>query len=346
MQNEQQRTYADVGIDISETDAVKHNIAKTMATDNNRVLNSANAFASLYDFRFDEYDHPVMVMKTEEPGSKQKLAFQYDRIETLAQDMIHHLINDIIVMGAKPLVVQDAIIAGKLEHEVINRLIQSMVSACIAQECVLTGGETSIQPGVIDEGMYILTSSIVGLVDKQKVVDGSAIKQGDLVLGIASNGLHTNGYTFIRSLMEDDPGLSAVSVGKETFLDVVMRPHLCYYQALKDLLEIKGLHGMAHITGGGIEGNVGRILPSHLNAAISPESIPVPEIFSVIQTRGRMDSKEMFRTFNMGVGMVLVIQPEIVMFVQEHLLRFDHPSYIIGKIVSGEGEVIMGGMVK
>lgn len=340
MDKHSSKTYADVGINISETDAVKKDMEKAMAVGHKRMLSRPGAFASLYDFHFPEYEHPVLVMKTEEPGSKQKLAFQYDCIESIAKDMIHHLINDIIVMGAKPLIVQDAIIAGKLEPELINRLLRSMVAACEAQECVLSGGETSIQPGVLEDGAYILTSSIVGVVEKDKVIDGSRISEGDLIIGVASNGLHTNGYTLIRSMLEDEPELLDTAVGEETFQDVMMRPHLCYYKGIKRLLPLEGLHGMAHITGGGMLDNVKRILPDQLDAVIRQAAIPVPDIFEIIKQKGNIGPNEMFRTFNMGIGFVLVIKPDLQTVVQERLHNEGYLSWVIGEIQPGSGNAV------
>jgi phosphoribosylformylglycinamidine cyclo-ligase len=333
-------TYAGAGINIEDTDAVKQNMAKSLKTNDSRVLNSLGAFASLYDFKFPEYEHPVLVMKTEEPGSKQKLAFQNGRVRSICYDMINHLINDIIVMGAKPLAVQDAIICGSIEKEIISEIVDAVSAACKEQDCVLTGGETSIQPGVLEKGSYILTSSIVGIVDKAKIIDGSAIRKGDAVLAIESNGIHTNGYTLVRAIMDKYPEILDMKVGYESFLDAIMKPHLCYYKPLRDLFGMDGLHGMAHITGGGIEGNLSRVIPNELNALIDLSLVEVLPLFQLIHKLGNIDDSEMLRTFNMGVGLVMVVDSETVEKVIEHAAAFGLKSYVIGEIVEGNKQII------
>lgn len=333
-------TYASTGININDTDALKRNMAKSMMTNDSRVLNKLGAFASLYDFRFPEYEHPVLVMKTEEPGSKQKLAFQYGRVRSICYDMINHLINDIIVMGAKPLAVQDAIICGAIDKDTISEIVDAVSEACKEQECVLTGGETSIQPGILEKGSYILTSSIIGIVDKSKIIDGSAIRKGDTVLAVASNGIHTNGYTLVRAIIDKHPEILEMRVDDESFLDAIMKPHLCYYKPLKDLFGIDKLHGMSHITGGGIEGNLNRVIPEGLNALIDLSRVDVLPIFQMIRNVGNVDEKDMLRTFNMGVGMILVVDTKQVETVIKHLAAYALKGYVIGEIVEGNKQVI------
>ena len=200
-------------VNIDEANQAKKDMADSLATDNKRVLNKIGAFSSLYDIKFEEYKNPVLVLKTEEPGSKQLIAAQYDKLENVSYDMINHLINDCIVMGAKPLTVQDAIICGKMDKIAINKIVKAVSDACKAQGCVLTGGETSEQPGVLEEGTYILTSSIVGIVDKDCIIDGSKIEVGDVVLSVESSGVHTNGYTLVRQIMKQSPKILEEKVG-------------------------------------------------------------------------------------------------------------------------------------
>lgn len=340
MPEQEKLTYARTGINIDDTDEVKQKMAKSLETNDGRVLNSLGAFASLFDFKFPEYEHPVLVMKTEEPGSKQKLAVQHNRIRSVCYDMVNHLINDIIVMGAKPLAVQDAIICGSVEKETIGEIVDAVAAACKEQDCVLTGGETSIQPGVLEPGSFILTSSIVGIVDKANIIDGSAIRKGDVVIGIASNGVHTNGYTLVRAIIDRKPDILGEQVGGESFLEAIMKPHLCYYHALKGLFGLEGLHGMAHITGGGIEGNLNRVIPPGLNASVDLSAIDVLPVFKLIREAGDVDEREMRRTFNLGVGMVLVVDVGIVGQVQEHLSRFGMNAAIIGEITDGDKQVV------
>lgn len=334
-------SYAEAGVDIDAADATKEEIADSLKTTDARVLNSVGswAFASLFDGRFPGYDHPVLVLKTEEPGSKQLLAFANDRVESICQDMINHLINDIAVMGASPLSVQDAVICGKLEKKIVTRIVKAVAAACKAHDCVLTGGETSEQPGVLKPGTYILTSSVIGIVEKAKVIDGSKIKAGDVVLGVASNGLHTNGYSLVRALMKKDPKLAKKKVGNRTFLDAILLPHTAYFPALKGLFDHPGLTGMAHITGSGIQGNLERILPANVDARISLPLINVLPVFGVIHDAGNVSDAEMLRTYNMGVGLTIVCKPEAADEIARHMKAKGHSCYPIGKIESGKRRV-------
>jgi len=342
----EQLSYEKAGVNIEVADATKGAMAKSLETTDRRVLNRIGAFASLFDGRFPEYEHPVLVLKTEEPGSKQKLAIQYNRALSIGYDMVNHLINDIIVMGAKPLAVQDAIICGKLEKEVVNQIVESIFNAYRDQDCVLTGGETSEQPGVIEAGTYILTASIVGVVEKSKIIDGSKIREGDIVLAAASNGLHTNGYSLIRALMAQKPEITEMHVGDETFLDAILKPHKCYHQSFRELFDLAELHGMSHITGGGIEGNLNRILPEDVNAIIDLDQIRILPIFKVIQKMGNFEDADMLRTFNMGVGMTIVAKKMEIEKIRRRLLDKGCDSYVIGEITKGERRVVCRGNLR
>lgn len=333
-------SYKKAGVDISVADAAKQEMAKSLETTDRRVLNRLGAFASLYDGRFDGYEHPILVLKMEEPGSKQKLAVQYKRVGSLCYDLVNHLIDDIIVMGAKPLAVQDVIICGKLEKPVVTEMVDSMAKACRQQDCSLVGGETSEQPGVLESGLYVLAAAIVGVVDKPKIIDGSKIQRGDTVLAVASNGLHTNGYSLVRALLSGQPDLANAQVDGERFLDAILRPHTCYYKAFRGLFDNAGLHGMAHITGGGIQGNLNRILPAGTNAQIDLAKVQVLPIFKTIRQAGKVDDADMLRTFNLGVGMTLVVAADAVDAVTKHLAGQGHKSYPIGRIVEGDRTVV------
>jgi len=339
-------SYAAAGVNISNADRAKREMARSLATADKRVLNRIGAFASLYDARFPGYKHPVLVLKMEEPGSKQKLALQYNRVPSLCYDLVNHLVNDIVVMGATPLAVQDVIICGRLEKSVVTGIVRHLAAACREQGCVLVGGETSEQPGVVEAGLYILAASIVGVVEKARVIDGSAIRRGDVVVAVASNGLHTNGYSLVRALMAQRPEIMRKRVGGEAFLDVIMRPHLCYYRALRGLFGHRGLHGMAHITGGGIAGNLNRILPRGLEARVDLGCIRILPIFRLIRDMGNVDDADMLRTFNLGVGMTLVIAPEAVERAIAHLAAEGYEAYCIGEIVRGCRRVAFRGALR
>ncbi len=337
-------SYAAAGVNIDEADAAKTTMETTLKSNDKRVLNQVGAFASLFDGRFRGYKNPVLVLKTEEPGSKQKLAIDNDKVESICQDLVNHLLDDIIVMGATPLSVQDCIVCGKLDKNVITRLVKGMSDACKAQGCVLTGGETSEQPGIIPNGTYILSASVIGVVEKKMIIDGRKIRKGDKILAIASNGLHTNGYSLARKLMRDDPKLAKKKVaGKETFLDAILKPHTCYYQAVRGLFGDRGLHGMAHITGSGIEGNLCRILPKNVNAIVDLSTLKVLPIFKVIRDAANALDTEMLRTYNMGVGLTMVVSRSAMKRIQRSVRRQGYDCYEIGEISMGDGNVTFAG---
>ena len=280
----------------------------------------------------------MLAMKSEEPGSKQKLAMEYGFTESICYDMINHLVNDIVVMGARPLAVLDCIVCGNAEKDTIQTLVRGIADACRQNECSLVGGETSIQPAVVAPGTYVLTSSIVGIVERKKIVDGSAIRPGDAVLAVASNGLHTNGYSLVRLLMERMPQIKLDRVDGITFLEQIMKPHTAYYKGLKGLLGDPALHGMAHITGGGLAGNLSRVIPAGLSAQIDLSKIRPLPIFRAIKEYGSIEEDEMLRTFNCGVGFVLVVAPQEKRRVMEHMEAW-YPCYEIGQIAEGEAAV-------
>ncbi len=338
-------SYAASGVNIDEADAAKTTMESTLKSSDKRVLNQVGAFASLFDGRFKGYKKPVLVLKTEEPGSKQKLAIDNGKIESICQDLVNHLLDDIVVMGATPLSVQDCIVCGKLDKDVITRIVKGMADACKKQGCVLTGGETSEQPGIIPAGTYILSASVIGIAEKKYIIDGRKIRKGDKVLAIASNGLHTNGYSLVRKLMKDDSKLAKKKVGrgKETFLDAILKPHTCYYDAVRGLYRDNGLHGMAHITGSGIEGNLCRILPKNVNAVIDLSTIKVLPIFTMIRDEADALDSEMLRTYNMGVGLTMVVSRAAKKRIQRHVRRQGYECYEIGEIGLGDGNVTFAG---
>ncbi len=333
-------SYKTSGVNIDVANDTKRQMTKALKTNNPKVLNKIGAFATLFDGSFPEYKHPILVFKTEEPGTKQKLALANNSIETICYDLVGHLINDAIVMGAKPLSVQDCIVCGKMEKKVVVKIVSSFAQACKDNGCVLTGGETSEQPGVVPTGTYILTASVVGVVEKQKIIDGSKIKKGDIVLSLASNGLHTNGYSLVRKIMRQSPKILKERVDGQAFMKAILTPHRCYYNSLKDLFGKPGLAGLAHITGGGIKENLNRILPKNLNAQIDLSKIKILPIFKTLKKIGLLEDGDMLRTFNMGVGITAVVKKSFVKEVIHHLERFNIDSYQIGQITTGNKQVI------
>jgi phosphoribosylformylglycinamidine cyclo-ligase len=335
--------YAQAGVNRDTENETKAGMAGALETSDQRVLNKIGAFATLYDGSFTEYKHPVLVLKTEEPGTKQLIALRNDSVETICEDLVNHLVNDCIVMGARPLSIQDCIVAGKVEKPIVLRMVKAFAHAAKDNGCTLTGGETSWQPGTIPDGTYILTASIVGVVEKEKIIDGSNIQEGDVVLALASNGIHTNGFSLVRKIMEASPKLLQESVGGKPFLESILTPHRAYYMALKDLFPQSGLTGLAHITGGGIKENLNRILPTGLNARIDLSKIRILPIFATLKKFGNLEDTDMLRTFNMGVGMTAVVRREFTEEAIAHLKAGGVEAYEIGLISKGSGEVAFAG---
>jgi len=332
-------------VNIDVANKTKAGFGKLLDNRDPRLLNKVGAFSSLFLLDVKRFTEPVLVLKTEEPGSKQVLAFAHDRIESVCQDMINHLINDCIVMGAEPLAVQDLIVCGQLEKTIATRIVAACAAACEAQGCVLTGGETTEQPDIVPAGTYILGSSIVGVVERSRIIDGSLIAPGAVVVALSSSGPHTNGYTLIRDLLNRDPALAKQDVAGASFLDAVLEPHRCYYGSLKDLFPLKLISGLAHITGGGIKENLDRILPHTVDASIDLELYRPAPIFGAIRTAGQISDNEMLRAFNLGVGMVLVCSRAHEAQVLRHLRAQGQEAYVIGEIVSGTGKVECRGSV-
>ncbi len=333
-------SYKKSGVDIDTANQTKREMADVLETNNARVLNKVGAFASLFDGAFPEYQKPILVFKTEEPGSKQLLAFQHGSVETICQDLINHLVNDAIVMGTKPLSVQDCIVCGKLEKDVVLKIVSSLSEACKANGAVLTGGETSEQPGVVAPGTYILTASIAGVVERDRIIDGSRIRAGDAVIALASSGVHTNGFSLVRKIMETAPDILKEKVEGKPFIEAILTPHRAYYNAVKDLFDSPELTGLAHITGGGMKENLNRILPVNLDAHIDLAKIRILPIFHVLKDFGALEDSDMLRTFNMGAGMMAVVRPEFAAQAIAHLQTQGIDAYEVGAITEGSKQVV------
>ena len=337
--NGKKNAYAQAGVNRDIENETKTGMASALETSDPRVLNKIGAFASLYDGHFPEYEHPILVLKTEEPGTKQLLAFQYDKAESVCHDLVNHLVNDAIVMGAKPLSIQDCIICGKVEKPIVLRMVNAFAEAAKNNECTLTGGETSWQPGTIPEGTYVLTASIVGVVDKSKIIDGSKIQKGDTVLALASSGVHTNGISLVRKILETNPDILNETIEGKSFIDTVLTPHRAYYTALKDMFAKDSLVGLAHITGGGMQENLDRILPAGLDAEVDLSKVRVHPVFATLKQYGKLEDADMLRTFNMGVGIAAVVRPEFAEEFVAHMRGQGIEAYPIGIITEGDTKV-------
>jgi phosphoribosylformylglycinamidine cyclo-ligase len=304
------KAYAAAGVDVDLGNRVKSGIhALVKGTHGPEVLGKIGGFGGLFRANFKGMKDPVLVSSVDGVGTKLKLAFAANRHDTVGQDLVNHCVNDIAVVGARPLFFLDYIGAERLEPPVFAQLIKGFAKACKAAGCALIGGETAQMPGMYQRGEYDLAGTIVGVVDRQQALDGSRIRVGDVIIGLASNGLHTNGYSLARKVLFEQMGLALSSklpgVAK-TVGDELLRVHKNYQPLLAKLP--KGLvKGLAHITGGGLIDNLPRILPKTTDAVIDTKSWKIPAIFEHIEKNGQIDRTEMYQVFNMGVGMIVVV---------------------------------------
>jgi len=327
-------TYAAAGVNIDAADRAKELIKKKVrSTFRQEVLTDIGLFAGLFQLS-SQYKEPVLVSSVDGVGTKLKLATALDKHDTVGIDLVNHCINDIFTCGAEPLFFLDYIALGKLVPELVESIINGLARACIDAGCSLIGGETAEMPGVYAVGDYDLAGFIVGVVERKKVINGRTIESGDAILALPSTGLHTNGYSLARRVFGTDRAKLETyytELGR-TLGEALLEPHRCYYPILKSSLPM--VKGMAHITGGGIPGNLPRIFPRGLAAQIDKSSWKAPAIFTLIQKRGSIEEKEMYRVFNMGVGMLVICAPSNV----DKLLAAVPKSWVIGEMVRQRGE--------
>src|SRR2546423_4175820 len=306
-------TYRDAGVDIDAANRATQKIKElARATFNARTLSEIGSFGGMFDGAFPEMRQPVMVASADGVGTKLKVAFATGIHNTVGRDLVNHCVNDILVQGARPLFFLDYIATEKLSPEIITGVIEGVTDGCRDNGCVLLGGETAEMPGFYAAGEYDVAGFIVGVVDRQKIIDGRAIEAGDIVLGLPSVGLHTNGYSLARKLFFEDAGYSPdkfIDELGETVGAALLKPHVSYLKVLEGLLDSGVIKGLAHITGGGLLENIPRILPEETSVEIKRDSWPALPIFTLMQRLGNIDQPEMYRTFNMGIGMVVVCSP-------------------------------------
>ena len=336
-------TYRDSGVDIDRAKQAKERIKElARSTFNSAVLSDIGAFAGLYRPDLSNFQKPVLVSSADGVGTKLKIAFLTGIHDTVGIDLVSHCTNDILVQRAFPLFFLDYIGTGKLEPEVIEQIVQGLAQGCSQSECALLGGETAEMPDFYQAGEYDLVGFIVGLVDESKVREWGQVTKGDLLIGLASSGLHTNGYSLVRKLFLEQEKLTIDSQLEElgkTVGEELLTPHRNYLPVIKELIQSDDLKALAHITGGGITGNLDRVLPDDLDAVIQRGTWEILPIFRFIRERGKVETEEMYRTFNMGVGMILVVTEERAQRVQDFLAAHDEPFYLIGEITDGSGKV-------
>ena len=336
-------TYADAGVNIDQANRTKQRI-KYLAhkTFTKGVLSEIGGFGGLFAVDKTKYLDPVLVSSVDGVGTKLKIAFEMNMHHTVGADLVNHCVNDIAVQGAAPLFFMDYLAVGKLEQHIAEKVIEGLADACKHNGCALIGGETAEMPGFYPDGEYDLAGFIVGVVEREKIVTGKTVEPGDIILGLPSTGLHTNGYSLARKLLFD-----VAKYEPETYVNeikgkvgnVLMHTHRSYWAIIKKLLAAECVSAMAHITGGGITENLPRVLPRGVAAVIEYGKWPVLDIFIHIQKLGNVPHDEMMRTFNMGIGMVLVVPAKKFKKAESVLDRAGEKYYHMGRIVKGERKV-------
>jgi len=337
-------TYADAGVDIDRANRTKKRI-KYLAhkTFTKGVLSEIGGFGGLFSVDKQKYVDPVLVSSVDGVGTKLKVAFEMKMHYTVGADLVNHCVNDIAVQGAAPLFFMDYLATGKLDPEVAEKVIEGLAEACKHNGCALIGGETAEMPGFYPDGEYDLAGFIVGVVEREKIITGKAVEVGDVILGIPSNGLHTNGYSLARKLLFEVAHYTPDSYVNELKGKVgneLMHTHKSYWPAIKRLVDGECVSAMAHITGGGITENLPRVLPRGVAAVIEIGSWPVLPIFEHLQVLGNVPQEEMLRTFNMGLGMLLVVPAKKFKKAQTVLDRVGEKVYTVGRIVKGDRKVM------
>jgi len=334
-------SYADAGVSIDNANRAVAKIREfARATFNERTLTEIGSFGGMFSAAFPEMAEPVLVASADGVGTKLKLAFETGIHNTVGADLVNHCVNDILVQGARPLFFLDYFATGKLEPDVTASVVEGMARACKENGCVLLGGETAEMPDFYPEGEYDLAGFIVGIVDKSKVIDGKRVEPGDVVIGLPSTGLQTNGYSLARKLFFDIGGYKVDSHIKElgtTVGEALLATHASFLPQLGPLLESGMIKGLAHITGGGFLENIPRILPDGVSVEMTRGSWPELPIFGLMQKLGNVPDHEMFRTFNMGIGMVVICSQ----FDAEQIAHQIGHGYDIGRVVKGEKAVLI-----
>ena len=336
-------TYADAGVDISSGDRAKERI-KYLAqkTFNRNVLGGIGGFGALFRLDLQRFKSPILVSSADGVGTKLKVAFELGMHHTVGADLVNHCVNDIAVQGAIPLFFLDYLATGRLDPEVTESVVTGLAEACKANGCALIGGETAQMPGFYTDGEYDLAGFIVGAVDREKLITGVGIKPGDVLIGLPSTGLHTNGYSLARKLLFEVSGYKPtqyVSAIKDKAGAALMKTHRSYLSVIQKLVSAGVTAGMAHITGGGITENLPRILPKGTGAQVEIGSWPVLPVFEHLRALGQVPQEEMMRTFNMGIGLIAVIPAAKFPRAKTLLDRAEEKFYIIGRIAKGDRRV-------
>lgn len=341
-------SYKQAGVDIEAGEEavgkIKDAVKKTQAE---AVMGGIGGFGALYDLNKvrGDYKEPILVQSIDGVGTKVKIAQMMDKWDTIGRDIVAHSCNDILCQGAEPLTFLDYIATAKLDPDKTADIVKGMARECREAGVSLVGGETAEMPGVYGKGEWDVAGAITGVVEKEGIIDGSGIEEGDLVIGLASNGLHTNGYSLARHVLFDQKKYSIMEKieGLDGNLgEVLLRPHTNYVEPAREIMKEWKVKGMAHITGGGLEGNLSRVLPKNIDVEIEKGTWDILPIFQLIEKDGKVPEEDMYRTFNMGIGMVLVVSPEDEGNVENVLSQFKKLKYSwIGKVKKGFGKVVL-----
>ena len=336
-------TYSQAGVDVDAGNrAVQLMGAAVRSTYRREVMGDIGGFGGL--FALGKYQEPILVSGTDGVGSKLKLAFMLNRHDTVGIDLVAMSVNDILVSGAEPLFFLDYIGISRLEPSLVAEIVSGVAAGCKEAHCALLGGETAELPDLYREGEYDLAGFAVGVAEKRDLVDGQAIKTGDVLLGLASSGLHSNGYSLARKLAFEVGGFTCADTPAElggTVGEELLRPTRIYVSAVLPLVRAGLIRGMVHITGGGFIDNIPRVLPLGLGAEIERGRWPAPPVFGWLQEIGQVEEREMFRTFNMGIGFVLVVAASDVAAVRACLAEQDEQAFVMGRVISGEGVTLV-----
>ena len=345
--NQTPLTYLDAGVDVEAGNQLIKNIKQRVErTFTPGVLGSLGGFSGLYSLAGHNMKEPVLVSSTDGVGTKIRFAVLLNEHRQIGQDCVAMSVNDVVAQGARPLFFLDYIAVGKLDHDHIESIIHGISEACEASGCALIGGETSEMSSFYGDGNYDLAGFAVGIVDRERCVTGESIEAGDIVLGLPSSGLHSNGYSLVRRIVLEHKQIpldTYIEALGRTIGEEVLEPTKLYVKPILPLLEENLVKGIAHITGGSFYDNIPRILPKGLGVMINSDAWPVLPIFRLLQEWGHVESKEMYHTFNMGIGMVLVVKPELVERVVEVLETEHEKVYSIGIVTEGDGEVTIVG---
>lgn len=338
-------TYKDAGVDkeagYKQVQLIKGLIKKTHIPG---VLSDIGGFSGLFQLDTTKYKEPVLVSGTDGVGTKLRVAFMMDQHNTIGEDAVAMCANDILCQGAKPLIFLDYIATGKLVPEKMASIVEGVSNGCIKAGCALIGGETAEMPGFYAEDEYDIAGFCVGVVDKSKIINGSTIEEGDVILGLPSSGIHSNGYSLVRKIVFEKENMDVTTFVEEldsTIGEELLKPTKIYTNPVYDLVERFYIKGLCHITGGGFYENIPRMLPEDLAAHIDTKVIDTPIIFNLLQKWGNIQLEEMYGTFNMGVGMVVVIAKEELESVKNFLAEKDEKVYVLGEIRKGNKEVVL-----